>query len=51
MDNKENFEQLLCDYGYPKETIHRLMQDAEEIEYKEVQKRIMPYQDITAHRS
>ena len=51
MDNKENLEQLLYKYGYPEQAIQRFMQDAEGVNYEEVKKRIMPYQDITADRS
>ncbi len=51
MNNKENLEQLLHEYGYPKKAIQHFMQDAEELDYSEVKKRIMPYRDITAHRS
>ena len=51
MDNKENLEQLLDKYGYPKQAIQSIMQDADGLDYEEVKKRIMPYQDITAERS
>ncbi|MCQ6274887.1 hypothetical protein JMM81_07905 [Bacillus sp. V3B] len=51
MDNKENLEQLLHNYGYPKQAIHRFMQDAEGLDYEEVKKRILPYRDITARKS
>jgi hypothetical protein len=50
MNNKENLEQLLREYGYPKDAIHRFMQQTEELDFAEVKKRIMPYQDITARK-
>lgn len=52
MENKENLEQLLREYGYPSREIKRFIQDAKklELDYSELQKRIMPYQDITSRR-
>ena len=50
MDNKGNLEQLLSEYGYPKDAIYRFMQEVEGLDFEEVKKRIMPFQDITAHR-
>ena len=50
MDNKGNLEQLLSEYGYPKDAIHRFMQEVEGMDFEEIKKRIMPFQDITAHR-
>lgn len=50
VDNKENLEQLLDKYGYPRQAIDRFMQDTEGLDYEEIKKRILPYQDITAHR-
>jgi hypothetical protein len=51
MDNKGNLEQLLSEYGYPKDAIHRFMQEVEGLDFEEVKKRIMPFRDITAHRA
>lgn len=53
MENKENLEQLLREYGYPSSEIKRFIQDAEnlKLDYIELKKRIMPYQDITSPRS
>jgi hypothetical protein len=51
MANKDDLKQLLQEYGYPKEAIDRFMQEVEGLDYSEVKQRIMPYQDITAHRS
>ncbi|WP_404332812.1 hypothetical protein [Mesobacillus maritimus] len=50
MDKKEKLTQLLQEYGYPQEAIHRFMMDTEELNYEEARKRIMPYKDITAER-
>lgn len=50
MDNTEKLEQLLREYGYPKQAIHRFIQEVEELDFEEVKKQIMPYRDITAHR-
>ena len=51
VDNKEDLEQLLHKYGYPEQAILSIMQDTDRLNYEEVKKRIMPYQDITAERS
>ena len=51
MDNKGKLEQLLREYGYPQQAIHRFIQEGEDLDFEEVKKQIMPYRDITAHRS
>ncbi len=50
MENKENLTQLLREYGYPEESIHRFLKDTEHISYEMAKNRIMPYRDITAER-
>ncbi|MGM0900797.1 MAG: hypothetical protein ACQEXB_06800 [Bacillota bacterium] len=50
MDKKEKLIQLLQEYEYSQEAIHRFMMDTEELNYEEAMKRIMPYKDITAER-
>lgn len=50
LNNKDKMVSLLRDYGYPEKAIHRFMQEAKDMDYEEMRKSIMPYQDITAHR-
>jgi hypothetical protein len=47
----ENVEQLFRDYGYPEEAIPNLLKEVGTLSYEEVEKRIMPYHDITADKS
>ncbi|TCN27203.1 hypothetical protein [Mesobacillus foraminis] len=50
MDNKENLDILLREYGYPDEAINRFLSETSEMDYEEAKKLIMPYRDITADR-
>lgn len=50
MDNKENLDLLLREYGYPDEAITRFLSETCEMDYEEAKKLIMPYRDITADR-
>jgi hypothetical protein len=44
-------EQLLNEYGYPRDAINSILYEMKELDYEEAKKRIMPYRDITAERS
>jgi hypothetical protein len=46
----KNIEQLLRDYGYPDESISKLTKEIGTMSYDQVEKRIMPYHDITADK-
>jgi len=50
MDNLESLEQLLREYGYPEQAVHRFLNEAEGLDIEKIKKTIMPYRDITAHK-
>lgn len=51
MSDQEKIEKLLHEYGYPENVIHQYIKDTKNLDYDELEKSIMPYQDITAKRS
>ena len=50
MDNIEQMEQLLREYGYPEKAIPALLKEIKNMSYEKVEKLIMPYHDITANK-
>lgn len=51
MENMEDKEQLLREYGYPEEAIPNILKEIEAMSNKEAEMLIMPLQDITADKS
>ncbi|MBT2659231.1 hypothetical protein J7E81_29215 [Bacillus sp. ISL-18] len=51
MEQKEKMEKLLRDYGYPEQSIPRLMEEISSMSFEKVKKLILPYNDITAEKS
>jgi hypothetical protein len=51
MEHNEKMEQLLRDYGYPEQSIPRLVQEISSMSIDKVKKLILPYNDITADKS
>ncbi|MFJ7726707.1 hypothetical protein ACIQXV_11125 [Neobacillus sp. NPDC097160] len=51
MEHKEKMKKLLREYGYPEESIPRLMQEIGSMSYDRVKKLILPYNDITADKN
>lgn len=51
LDHKEKMKKLLREYGYPEESIPRLMQEIGSMSYDRVKKLILPYNDITADKN
>jgi hypothetical protein len=47
----EQIEQLFREYGYPEESISRLIKEYGSLSYEEVEKRIMPFKDMMADQS
>jgi hypothetical protein len=51
MENIEDMEKLLRDYGYPEKAIPRLLKEIRTMRFDKLEKLILPYNDITADKS
>ena len=51
MVQNEEMEKLLREYGYPEESIPRLVQEIHSMSLDKVKKLILPYNDITSDKS
>ncbi|MBT2698552.1 hypothetical protein ACSU6B_21555 [Neobacillus sp. C211] len=51
MVHNEEKEKLLRDYGYPEQSIPRLVQEIDSMSLDKVKKLILPFNDITADKS
>jgi hypothetical protein len=51
MEHNDKMEKLLRDYGYPEQSIPRLMEEISSMSFDKAKKLILPYNDITAEKS
>lgn len=51
MAQNDEMKKLLRDYGYPEQSIPRLLEEISSMSPDKVKKLILPYNDITADKS